>query len=64
MSASNQRADDRFRLVAYSLAGLSQGALADIAGVTRQSISGIESGRWSPSLEVAPRARRGPWLKC
>jgi molybdate-binding protein/DNA-binding XRE family transcriptional regulator len=24
-----------------------------MAGVTRQSISGIESGRWSPSLEVA-----------
>ena len=52
MSAGNQRVDDRFRLARLAR-GLSQGALADIAGVTRQSISGIESGRWSPSLEVA-----------
>jgi molybdate-binding protein/DNA-binding XRE family transcriptional regulator len=33
--------------------GLSQVALADQAGVTRQTISGIEAGRWSPSLDVA-----------
>jgi len=33
--------------------GLSQGDLARAAGVTRQAISGIESGRWSPSLDVA-----------
>jgi molybdate-binding protein/DNA-binding XRE family transcriptional regulator len=33
--------------------GLSQAALADQAHVTRQTISGIESGRWSPSLDVA-----------
>jgi len=46
------RIDDRFRLARLAR-GLSQGALADMAGVTRQSISGIESGRWSPSLEVA-----------
>lgn len=52
MSAGNQRTDDRFRLARLAR-GLSQGSLADIAGVTRQSISGIESGRWSPSLEVA-----------
>jgi molybdate-binding protein/DNA-binding XRE family transcriptional regulator len=49
---SGQRVDDRFRLARLAR-GLSQGALADMAGVTRQSISGIESGRWSPSLEVA-----------
>ncbi len=52
MTGSGSRSDDRFRLARLSR-GLSQGALADIAGVTRQSISGIESGRWSPSLEVA-----------
>ena len=52
MSANVQGTDDRFRLARLAR-GLSQGALADIAGVTRQSISGIESGRWSPSLEVA-----------
>ena len=48
----NHRVDDRFRLARLAR-GLSQGALADMAGVTRQSISGIESGHWSPSLEVA-----------
>jgi putative molybdopterin biosynthesis protein len=32
--------------------GYSQGDLARVAGVTRQAISGIESGRWSPSLLV------------
>jgi molybdate-binding protein/DNA-binding XRE family transcriptional regulator len=52
MSPETPRSDDRFRLARLAR-GLSQGALADIAGVTRQSISGIESGRWSPSLEVA-----------
>ena len=52
MTAGNHRVDDRFRLARLAR-GLSQGALADMAGVTRQSISGIESGRWSPSLEVA-----------
>ncbi len=52
MTGPGPRIDDRFRLARLAR-GLSQGALADIAGVTRQSISGIESGRWSPSLEVA-----------
>ena len=44
--------DDRLRLARLAL-GFSQGDLARRAGVTRQAISGIESGRWSPSLEVA-----------
>ncbi|MGD0875111.1 MAG: substrate-binding domain-containing protein [Acidimicrobiales bacterium] len=52
MTTANHRVDDRFRLARLAQ-GLSQGALADMAGVTRQSISGIESGRWSPSLDVA-----------
>ena len=52
MTSGSHRSDDRFRLARLAR-GLSQGVLADMAGVTRQSISGIESGRWSPSLEVA-----------
>ncbi|HLN04853.1 MAG TPA: substrate-binding domain-containing protein [Acidimicrobiales bacterium] len=52
MNAGGPRVDDRLRLARLAR-GLSQGALADMAGVTRQSISGIESGRWSPSLDVA-----------
>ncbi len=33
--------------------GLSQVELSRAAGVTRQAIAGIESGRWDPSLKVA-----------
>ena len=50
--SSTNRIDERFRLARLSR-GLSQAALADQAGVTRQTISGIEAGRWSPSLDVA-----------
>jgi putative transcriptional regulator len=34
-------------------AGLSQGALADRLGVSRQSINAIETERWDPSLPMA-----------
>lgn len=33
--------------------GMTQQQLAEIVGVTRQTIIAIESGRYSPSLEVA-----------
>jgi putative transcriptional regulator len=33
--------------------GISQGALADRLGVSRQSINAIETGRWDPSLPLA-----------
>ncbi len=52
MSDTRRRSDDRLRLTRLAR-GLSQGDLARAAGVTRQAISGIESGRWSPSLDVA-----------
>ncbi len=32
---------------------ISQGALADRLGVSRQSINAIETGRWDPSLPLA-----------
>ena len=50
--SSGRRVDDRFRLARIGR-GLSQAALAERAGVTRQAITGIESGHWSPSLDVA-----------
>ena len=50
--ATRRQSDDRLRLTRLAR-GLSQGDLARTAGVTRQAISGIESGRWSPSLDVA-----------
>ncbi len=52
MSDTRRQSDDRLRLIRLAR-GLSQGDLARTAGVTRQAISGIESGRWSPSLDVA-----------
>jgi putative transcriptional regulator len=33
--------------------GLSQAALAERLGVSRQSINAIETGRWDPSLPLA-----------
>ncbi|MGH9295739.1 MAG: substrate-binding domain-containing protein, partial [Acidimicrobiales bacterium] len=52
MPEPRRQSDDRLRLTRLAR-GLSQGSLASTAGVTRQAISGIESGRWSPSLDVA-----------
>lgn len=52
MTELRRQSDDRLRLTRLAR-GLSQGDLARTAGVTRQAISGIESGRWSPSLDVA-----------
>jgi putative molybdopterin biosynthesis protein len=49
---TRRQSDDRLRLTRLAR-GLSQGDLARAARVTRQAISGIESGRWSPSLDVA-----------
>ena len=51
MTSASQRTDDRFRLARLAR-GLSQGALADRAGVTRQSISGIESGKIVPRFDT------------
>lgn len=52
MPDTRRHPDDRLRLTRLAR-GQSQGDLARAAGITRQAISGIESGRWSPSLEVA-----------
>jgi putative transcriptional regulator len=37
---------------------MTQQALAELAGVTRQTIIAIESGKYSPSLELAFRLAR------
>ncbi|QBI55894.1 helix-turn-helix transcriptional regulator [Streptomonospora litoralis] len=39
-------------------AGLSQGALAEILGVSRQTVNAIETGRYDPSLSLAVRIAR------
>ncbi len=38
--------------------GLTQQALADTAGATRQTIIAVEAGKYSPSLELAFRIAR------
>ncbi|WP_345940688.1 helix-turn-helix transcriptional regulator [Sphingomonas sp. So64.6b] len=38
--------------------GMSQSALAEAIGVTRQTVIAIEQGRYSPSLESAFRISR------
>ena len=39
-------------------AGLSQGALAAVLGVSRQTINAIETGRYDPSLRLAAQLSR------
>jgi len=38
--------------------GMTQQALADAAGATRQTIIAVEAGKYSPSLELAFRIAR------
>lgn len=38
--------------------GLTQAELADLVGVTRQTIHSIESGKYNPSIELALRLAR------
>ena len=47
-----QTLDNRLK-VARAEKGISQGQLADLAGVTRQTISAIETGRYCPSALLA-----------
>ena len=49
---------NRVRELRESAGGMSQAALADAIGVTRQTIIAIEQGRYSPSLESAFRIAR------
>ena len=41
-----------------SVSGLTQQALAEAVGVSRQTINAIETGRYMPSLEVALKIAR------
>lgn len=46
------------RTLRFHASEMTQAALADRVGVTRQTIVAIEQGRYSPSLEVAFRIAR------
>ena len=45
--------NNQVRLLRFESGEMSQQALADAVGVTRQTIIAIEKNKYSPSLEVA-----------
>lgn len=49
---------NRLRECRAAADGMTQQQLADLAGVTRQTIIAVESNKYSPSLEVAFRISR------
>ncbi len=49
---------NRIRELREQQGGMSQSALADAIGVTRQTVIAIELGKYSPSLESAFRIAR------
>ena len=49
------RVTNRIRALRFAAGEMTQADLADLVGVTRQTIIAIEQGRYSPSLEVAFR---------
>lgn len=49
---------NRIRLLRQASDGMTQQALADRVGVTRQTIVAIEQGKYGPSLETAFRIAR------
>lgn len=52
-------ADTRSRLRDIrETAGISQGSLAEIVGVSRQTINSIETGKFDPSLPLAIKLAR------
>lgn len=50
--------DNRVRALRDERDHMTQQALADAVGVSRQTIIAIEQGRYSPSLEVAMKIAR------
>jgi putative transcriptional regulator len=49
---------NRIRRLRFDHGEMTQQALADRVGVTRQTVNAIELGKYSPSLEVAFRIAR------
>ena len=48
-----RRIDNQIRRLRFEAEEMTQQALADQVGVTRQTVIAIEHGKYSPSLEVA-----------
>ena len=55
---ANTAVKNRIRTLRFEHDEMTQQALAEKVGVTRQTINAIELGKYSPSLEVAFRIAR------
>ncbi|MHA6297636.1 helix-turn-helix transcriptional regulator [Devosia sp. CAU 1758] len=55
MGKGQPNVSNTIRTLRFHAGEMTQAALAEKAGVTRQTIVAIEQGRYSPSLEVAFR---------
>jgi putative transcriptional regulator len=53
--ASSNRIANSIRTLRFMKGEMTQQALADLVGVTRQTVVAIEQGRYAPSLEIAFR---------
>ena len=58
MGKGEPRISNTVRTLRFHAGEMTQAALAEKVGVTRQTIVAIEQGRYSPSLEVAFRISR------
>ena len=58
MGKGQARIDNTIRTLRFNAGEMTQAALAEKVGVTRQTIVAMEQGRYSPSLEVAFRVAR------
>ena len=58
MGKGEPRISNTVRTLRFHAGEMTQAALAEKVGVTRQTIVAIEQGRYSPSLEVAFRIAR------
>lgn len=53
MSDVSRQISNKIRTLRFLANEMTQKELADLVGVTRQTINAIESSKYSPSLEVA-----------
>lgn len=58
MGKGQARIDNTIRTLRFHANEMTQAALAEKVGVTRQTIVAMEQGRYSPSLEVAFRVAK------
>ncbi len=55
MSMSGTPIDNTIRKLRFEQGEMTQQALADACGITRQTVIALEAGKYAPSLELAYR---------